>query len=92
MEDFLATTTSAELNGWHAYLQVDDEVQMQRTIKAMLAVLARVQPQQRAAPVEEEPVIDTTDPDFLKNFGGFIQGDPPPKQAMSPANLEIKKG
>jgi hypothetical protein len=73
--------TSGELAGWLAYLRVDDEVQMQRlTIAIMKAFRGGGQGQQPPAREEEEPVIDTTDPDFVKNFRGFNFEKPKPKR------------
>ncbi len=73
MSDFLQGQTSGELAGWIAYLLVDDEVQTQRTTIAMLKALIKAGTIHPAKPVEEdEPVIDTTNPAFAKNFQGFI--------------------
>lgn len=78
-----AMPNSAELTGWLAYLRVDDEVQAQRTAYAIAKAFGGGEQQKAHAhnskPVvgEEEEVIDTTDPEFVKHFMGFTYGDKP---------------
>jgi hypothetical protein len=61
---------------------VDDEMQMQRMVIAFMQALMRVGGMQPAAPPQQpKKVIDTTDPDFIKNFRGLIKGKPPTEQS-----------
>jgi hypothetical protein len=62
---------------------VDDEMQMQRMTIAFMQALMRVGGMQSAAQPPQQPrkVIDTTDPDFIKNFRGLIKGKPPTEQS-----------
>jgi hypothetical protein len=78
VSDFWQDQTGGELAGDIAYLRVDDEVQMQRMTMAFMQALIRVGGMQPVAPPQpERKVIDTTDPDFIKNFKGLIKGKPP---------------
>lgn len=93
VRDFLRDQTSGELAGWLAYLRVDDEVQTQRTTIALMKAMKTGTIQQARQPVEEEKPIDTTDPNFVKHFKGFIVGDPPAQRRINrQANTEIKRG
>lgn len=90
---------SAELTGWLAYLKVDDEVRAQQTAYAIAKAfggdkkLHADNSRQKAVEAEEEEVIDTTDPNFVKRFQGFTYGDKPQKaQNRVPTNTEIKIG
>lgn len=80
----LADLTSAELTGWIAYLQVDDEVQVQRLVYGIVRAFNGDKKDQRGRkPKEEdEEIIDTTDPEFAKHFQGFIHEKP--QQARRP--------
>lgn len=70
MADFLnAYQDGAELNCAMAYLHRDDEVQMNRLIYAIRRAFNGDGEQQ---PEQPEKVWDTTDPEFAKNFKGFI--------------------
>lgn len=79
VEDFLQAQTGGQLAGLIAYLRVDDEVQTQRLTIAFMKAL-RGGGQQPPAREEEEPVIDTTDPNFVKTFKGFNFEKPKPKR------------
>lgn len=79
LKDFLQAQTSGQLTGLLAYLQIDDEVQTQRLILAIRRAFGGGQPAQPPAR-EEEPVIDTTDPNFVKTFKGFNIEKPKPKR------------
>lgn len=70
--------TSAEFTGWLAYLQVDDEVQVQRLAYAIARAFNgdKTGKKQQAAK-EDEEVIDTTDPKFAEQFKGFTYGGKP---------------
>ncbi len=86
VEDFLQAQTSGQLAGLLAYLRVDDEVQTQRmTLAFMRALRGGMQPSTPAR--EEEPVIDTTDPNFVKNFKGFNFEKPKPKRRTQNAQF-----
>lgn len=90
MSDFLKDQTSGELAGWLAYLQVDDEVQMQRTTLAMLKASGGGKTQSVSRMVDGEAPIDTTDPKFAKHFQGFI--DKPGLRPKRMQSTEIKIG
>jgi hypothetical protein len=93
-----AMPNSAELTGWLTYLRVDDEVQAQRTAyaiaKAFGAGEQKVHANNRKQPVveEEEEIIDTTDPDFVKHFQGFTYGDKPKNIPQQSNEIEIIEG
>lgn len=83
MEDLLQDQTSAELTGWLAYLQVDDEVRAQRAAYSIVRALGgdkgqKQKPAKRT--VEDEEVIDTTDPKFVEQFKGFTYAKPQPRR------------
>lgn len=73
--------TSAELTGWLAYLSVDDEVQAQRIAYAIVKAFGGGKAQKHAVD-EDEEVIDTTSPDFAKNFKGFTGTPAPPQRGI----------
>jgi hypothetical protein len=73
----LRDQTSGELAGLLAYLRIDDEVQMQRMTLAFMKAFGGGN---QASPPAREEVIDTTDPDFVKNFRGFNFEKPKPKR------------
>ena len=78
VQDVWRDRTGGELAGLRGYLQVDDEVQMQRMTLAFMHALMRVGGIQPASPPQpERKVIDTTDPNFIKTFKGFRKGKPP---------------
>jgi hypothetical protein len=83
--------TSAELTGWLAYLQVDDEVKTQRTSYAIARAFNgdKKQPAKRK---DEEEVIDTTDPEFVKYFRGFTHSKPQQRRPNRQTSTEIKIG
>jgi hypothetical protein len=82
----LQSQTGGELAGWLAYLRVDDEAQSQRTTLAFLKAFGRGNAQQPAKPAAE-PVIDTTDPNFVKTFKGFNFEKPKPKRRQQNAEF-----
>lgn len=92
---------SAELTGWLAYMRVDDEVQAQRLAYGIAKAFGAGDPKKAHAgnkrqPVveEEEEVIDTTDPEFVKRFMGFTYGDnkTPVNQNVQQQEIEIIEG
>jgi hypothetical protein len=90
VQDFLRGQTGGQLAGWMAYLRVDDEVQTQRLTVAIIKAFGGVQGQPPARE-EEEPVIDTTNPDFAKHFKGFNYEKPKPKRRQ-PQNTQFITG
>jgi hypothetical protein len=88
VQDFLRDQTSGQLAGLIGYLRVDDEVQMQRMTIAFMKAFGGGQGQPPAR--EEEPVIDTTDPEFAKHFKGFNVEKPKPKRR--PQNTQFITG
>lgn len=62
-----------ELNHAIAYLHRDDEVREQRLIYAVRKAIVQAFGGGKQQPEEEkELVFDTTDPEFTRNFLGFI--------------------
>jgi hypothetical protein len=55
-----------------AYLHRDDEVQMERLTYAVTKAIVQAFGGGKQQPEEKEPVFDTTDPEFTRNFLGFI--------------------
>ncbi len=94
MEDFLRETTSAELTGWFAYLQVDDEVQAQRTAIALLKAFNGGQKRPAQQTDDDEEVIDTTKPEFAQQFKGFTNTPKQPQRSMPtrPMSTQILMG
>lgn len=85
--------TSAELTGWLAYLQVDDEVRMQRDVYAIVKAFGGEQKnQKKPAKQAEEEVIDTTDPEFAKHFQGFTYEKPQQRRVNRQTSTEILFG
>jgi hypothetical protein len=87
---------SAELTGWFAYLNKDDEVKTNQIANAIARAFGGnpkgQNPQPKQAQDEEE-VIDTTDPEFAKNFKGFTYGKPqPPRMPTNQTSTEILFG
>lgn len=77
MADFLADPqASAELPGWIEYERLEDELQTNRLIYAITSALVKAfggdKKQARAHDLDDEEVIDTTDPKFAQQFKGFI--------------------
>lgn len=63
---------SAELTGLFAYLQADDEARARWSAHATAMAFNGGGKRGRRAQVEDdEEVIDTTSPEFAKNFKGF---------------------
>lgn len=94
MRDFLRDQTGGELAGWLAYLRVDDEARAQRTAIAILKAFGGGKQQaKQAVDDEDEPVIDTTDPEFAKNFKGFVNKPLQPQRQMRPMqSTQILRG
>lgn len=93
--DFLQETTSAELIGWQAYLQVDDEIQVQRLAYAIVKAFNGDQKGQKkpAKHIEEDgEVIDTTDPKFAEQFKGFTYAKPQQPRIPRQTSTEILFG
>jgi hypothetical protein len=84
--------TSAEFTGWLAYLQIDDEVQAQRTAYAIAKAFGGDRKGQKSQPVDEEEVIDTTDPKFAEQFKGFTYEKPQLRRPNRQTNTEILFG
>jgi len=88
--------TSAELTGWLAYLQVDDEVQVQRLAYAIVKAFNGDQKGPTKKPAkrieEDEEVIDTTDPKFAEQFQGFTYAKPQPRVPTRQSSTEILFG
>ncbi len=85
--------TSAELTGWLAYLERDDGIWINRTAYATNKAFSGGHKQPARQQVDDdEPVIDTTDPNFVKHFKGFIQGNPPQNRPTRQTSTEIKRG
>lgn len=63
-----------ELNSARAYLHRDDEVQTNRLIYIIQRAIVQAFGGGKQQPTEEEEerVFDTTDPEFTRNFLGFI--------------------
>lgn len=94
VDDLLLETTSAELTGWLAYLQVDDEVQVQRLAYAIVKAFNGDKGQkQQPKQAEDEEVIDATDPKFAEQFKGFTYAKPqPPRKPTRQSSTEILFG
>lgn len=90
LEDFLSDQTGGQLAGLIAYLRVDDEVQTQRLTLAIMRAFRGEQQAHQPPAREEEPVIDTTDPEFAKHFKGFTIEKPKPKRR--PQNTQFISG
>jgi hypothetical protein len=91
----LQEMTSAEMTGWLAYLQVDDEVRAQRAAYSIVKAFngdkgQKQKPAKRT--VEDEEVIDTTDPKFAEQFQGFTYAKPQPPRRPQQGNTEILFG
>lgn len=87
--------TSAELTGWLAYLQVDDEVKAQWATYSVVKAFKGDQKDQKQRSVKPDPdeeIIDTTDPDFAKNFKGFTHAKPQPRRPNRQSGTEILFG
>ena len=88
--------TSAELTGWLAYLQADDEIQVQRTAYSIVKAFNGDQKGQKQKPAKQaeadEEVIDTTDPKFAQQFKGFTHAGPQPRRANRQSSTEILFG
>lgn len=87
--------TSAELTGWQAYLQVDDEVRAQKMAYAISKAFTSGDGKKSSTAKtaqEEEEVIDTTDPEFAKHFKGFSHAKPQQQQRPRQTSTEIKFG
>lgn len=83
MDQFLAGVDAAELTGWLAQLKLEDEFARRQMSEAIRTVLMSIKLiPQGGRKEEEEEVIDTTDPNFAKEFKGFIN-TPGPKPAQS---------
>jgi len=92
IEDFLQDQAGGELAGLLGYLRVDDEVQTQRLTIAILKAFGSGQ-QPAKHPAQNEEVIDTTDPEFVKHFRGFNYEKPTrPQRRRQSHNTEIKIG
>lgn len=74
--DFLnAYQDGDEFNSLLAYLRRDDEIQTDRLTYAINRAIVQAfgGDKKKQQPVDDdEPVIDTTDPEFAQNFKGFI--------------------
>lgn len=83
------------MTGWLAYLNKDDEVKTNQIAYAIVRALGgdkgqKQKPTKRAA--EDEEVIDTTDPEFAKNFQGFTYAKPQPQRRPQQGSTEILFG
>lgn len=98
-----AFPNGAELAGWLEYLARDDERQQQRLIAAIIRAFngpdKTTTAGGRGRPgVDEdgEPIIDTTDSTFAKDFQGFIGGpagrQPVTRPGASSKNTDILFG
>lgn len=73
MSDFLtAYQNSAELTGWIAYERIDEERQMNLITQAIARAFNGDKPRANAVvDDDDEEIIDTTQPEFVKQFKGF---------------------
>ncbi len=92
LSDFLQDQTSTELTGLLAYLRVDDEVTSQRLAYAIVRAFNGDKSAPAKKQVEEEEVIDTTDPEFAKHFRGFTHGKPQQTRPRRETNTEVLIG
>ena len=86
----------AELSGLFAYLRKDDEVRAEWMAYAIVKAFGGGQKGQKKKqakqPIEDDEVIDTTDPSFERNFRGFVHTKSQPRRPRRPTNTEIKLG
>lgn len=85
----------AELTGWLAYLNRDDEVKTNQMAWAIAKAFGGEQKGQKQKPArqaEDEEIIDTTDPEFAKNFKGFTHAKPQPRKPTKQSSTEILFG
>lgn len=82
--------------GWIEYLRMDDEERANWTAYAMTKAFQggpRKQAVSQAIDDDEEEVIDTTSPDFIKNFKGFTNAPIAPQRTLGGIhNTEILRG
>jgi hypothetical protein len=85
--------SAAELTGWFAYLELDDEVRANWTAYAIAKAFGGGKKDGQGKKTEEieEEIFDTTDPDFEKYFQGFIYESEKPKmqQKKQGSNADI---
>ena len=73
LDAFLAAhPDGGDLTEMFAYLHRDDEVQLNRLIYVINRAIVQAFGGSNQPVEEKEPVWDTTDPEFAKNFRGFI--------------------
>jgi hypothetical protein len=71
VSDLLRDQSNRELTGWFEYLHMDDEVQTNRLIYAIVKAFNGDKAQSKQQVDDDGEVIDTTDPSFLEHFQGF---------------------
>lgn len=90
MSDFLQDQSSVELTGWLATARIEDELWTNRIIHAIVKAFGggKKQTTQR---IEDEEIIDTTDPKFVEQFQGFTYGKPLQRRPRQ-TSTEILRG